>query len=117
MLAVGVLTDCEHSPFGPRLHVLVVLATVDRLKRPDRFLRFPRSVARVLGQSCENQFAHDMWMRANEPHRILGGSRSWEDGAMTNTMKDKPRRRPLYPAEVRERGVHMVMESEADQGS
>ena len=36
---------------------------------------------------------------------------------MTNTMKDKPRWHPLYPAEVRERGVRMVKASEADQGS
>ena len=36
---------------------------------------------------------------------------------MTNTSNGKPRRRPPYPAEVRERAVRMVMESESEHSS
>ena len=36
---------------------------------------------------------------------------------MTNTSNGKPRRRPPYPTEVRERAIRMVRESEAEHGS
>ena len=36
---------------------------------------------------------------------------------MTNTSNNKPRRRPPYPAEVRERAIRMVRESEGDHPS
>ena len=36
---------------------------------------------------------------------------------MTSTNTNKPRRRPPFPAEVRERAIRMVRESEAEHGS